>query len=181
MTAELRLPLEAARVRLRRFRAEDAEPFAAYRALPEIARFQSWPRPYTRPMAERLVDEMASAPAVVAGRWFQLAIASRDDDRLLGDIGLCRDERDHAVAELGFSLMPEAQGRGLMSEALGTLLAVLPELGIAEVTAVVDARNAPSIALLERLGFVAEGEQEAEYFGEACVDRSYRRSLDASP
>ena len=75
MTLELRLPLHTERVRLRRFAPNDAEPFAAYRALRAVARYQTWPRPYTRAMADAFVEEMASAPAVAPGRWFQIALA----------------------------------------------------------------------------------------------------------
>src|SRR6185437_16278254 len=34
--------LETARLRLRRFREDDLEPFLAYRNDPEVARYQSW-------------------------------------------------------------------------------------------------------------------------------------------
>lgn len=177
MTPELALPLEASRVRLRRFAPRDAEPFAAYRALPEVARYQTWPRPYTRAMADELALRMASASAAAPGPWFQVAVAMRSDDSLIGDIGIRRDAADPTRAELGFTLSPGAQGQGFMREALDLLFAALARAGIATLTATVDTRNAPSIALLRRLDFVAQGEREAEYFGEPCVDRDYSRSL----
>jgi aminoglycoside 6'-N-acetyltransferase len=49
------------RLVLRRFRAEDAAAFAAYRSVPEIARFQSWDAPVS------LEDAAASVQAYASG------------------------------------------------------------------------------------------------------------------
>ena len=47
--------LRSARLLLRRLRPSDAEAICRYRALPEVARYQSW-EAFTRADAERLVQ-----------------------------------------------------------------------------------------------------------------------------
>src|SRR3990172_12657922 len=39
--------LSSQRLTVRRFRADDAEPFAAYRSDPAVARYQGWEAPYS--------------------------------------------------------------------------------------------------------------------------------------
>lgn len=65
---------------------------------------------------------------------------------------------EHALAEIGYALATEFQGRGVMAQALGQ---VLPELfvgaGIERLEARCSVENFASQRLLERLGFVREG------------------------
>jgi RimJ/RimL family protein N-acetyltransferase len=47
------------------------------------------------------------------------------------------------------------------------------------VRATSDARNAPSIRLLQRLGFAHTGTREAVFEGQACVEWDFERGLQA--
>lgn len=148
-------PHETERLRLRRFAEHDLEPFLAYRQDPEVARYQGW-SDYTRPEAEAFVANQVAQPFGVDESWFQVAVARRSDDALLGDCGL------HFLGgrqlEIGFTLARAHQGQGYMSEALRALLELaFRELQIHRVTALTDTRNAASVSLLERLGFRREG------------------------
>jgi len=61
------------------------------------------------------------------------------------------------VAELGYLLLPEARGRGVMTRAVQLLVAhCLDELGVNRVQAFVDPRNEPSARVLERAGLTME-------------------------
>jgi RimJ/RimL family protein N-acetyltransferase len=166
------LPWRAARVTLRRLRPADLARFQAYRGDPEVGRYQGW-EPMTDADAAATIAEMAAAPLPTLGGWVQIAIADAADDALIGDIGLHVSESGEE-AELGITLAPEAQGRGLAEEAARTLIA-----GLASATAVrrligiTDARNAPSARLLERLGMTFEAEEETIFRGESCLERRY--------
>ena len=62
------------------------------------------------------------------------------------------------VAELGYLLLPEARGRGVMTRVVRLLTAhALDDLGLARVQALVHPDNGPSIRVLERAGFAREG------------------------
>lgn len=76
-------------------------------------------------------------------------VADPDSDQLMGVVGM---EGDGAVAELGYWLLPRHHGQGLTREAVELMfgqLASPPALVFARV----DPENAPSIAVLGKLGF----------------------------
>lgn len=149
--------VETERLVIRRFRAEDAAAFAAYRSDPDVARYQSWTPPLCLQDAAELVREFATGDPGVAG-WFQYAIAPREAaDVLIGDIGVLLHE-NLMQAEIGFSLDRRYQGRGYATEAVRAMLAYLfEELKLRRVSAECDARNEPSARLLQRVGFHREG------------------------
>lgn len=164
------------RVRLRRFRPEDAEVLAAYRSDPETARFQSWSPPYSLEMARELVVAFADDEPGVPGTSFQYAIERTDAPGLIGDVMLSTDS-DVRLVEVGFTLAPEHRGRGYATEAVGVLLEHLfaPGSPVHRVEARLDPRNTRSAALLERLGFTLEGVLREAYWdaGEWVDDAIY--------
>lgn len=169
---ELALPILTPRVRVRRLAAADLPAFVAYRADPDVGRFQGW-TPMSVEASRGFIEEMSTAPGLVGGRWWQLAIADASTDALLGDIGLHPDAQ-FGELELGFTLAASHQGRGLAREALAALLgALFRETNLQGVRGVTDARNGPSIVLLERLGFRRAAEQRTRFRGEPCMEYVY--------
>lgn len=92
------------------------------------------------------------------GSLYQWGVARRTDDSIIGTCTLAHVDAQNRRAEVGFSLRHDHWGQGYMSEALHTLLHfAFEELGLQRIEADVDPRNAPSLRLLERLGFQREG------------------------
>jgi RimJ/RimL family protein N-acetyltransferase len=144
---------ETERLVVRPFRIEDAEPFAAYRADPEVARYQSW-SDYTIDQARDYVASLQDEQPGVPGDWFQLAIEVRATGALAGDLALHVDPDEPRQAEVGFTLDPAHQGQGIATEALkGYLRWLFPTFGLHRVIAVTDALNTSAQALLTRAGF----------------------------
>lgn len=80
------------------------------------------------------------------------------DGRVVGKAGFWRDP------ELGYLLHPDVHGRGYMREALTTLLdRAFSMRRLPRVVADVDPRNAASLGLLARLGFVETGRAERNF------------------
>jgi ribosomal-protein-alanine N-acetyltransferase len=168
----LALPLTGDRVVLRRFAATDLQDFQRYRHDPQVGRYQGW-TPMDDVEAQRFIETMATAPLFVRGEWTQVAIAERETGGLVGDIGLHLNV-DGTEAEIGFSMDPAAQGRGLATEAVRMALAVLfASTDVARVVATTDARNVPSIRLLERLGMQRVQTVAAMFRGEPCTEHKY--------
>lgn len=158
--------------RLRRLRRADLSAFQHYRSLPELARFQGWST-MTDDEAAAFLDEMHAARLFRPGEWIQLGIADPATDALVGDLGLHLSE-DGATAEIGFTLTPSAQGRGVATRAVGEALELLfSSTDVVRVVGITDARNGPSLRLLERVDFVRTETRQVEFRGERCTEEVY--------
>jgi len=153
------------RLVLRRFAAPDAAPFAAYRSVPDVARFQSWEAPYAVERARAMIGWLDERHPDEPGEWYQLALAEREaPDLLIGDCGFRPRADEPLVVDIGFTLSPAAQGHGYATEAVGELVRYLFEdRGKHKVCADCDTRNDGSWRLLERLGFQREGTLRESY------------------
>ncbi len=170
------LPWRAARVTLRRLRADDLARFQAYRGDPDVGRYQGW-EPTTDADAGAMIAGMATAPLPTLGDWVQIAIADAETDALIGDIGL-HVSASGEEAEVGITLAPHAQGRGLAEEAARALIAGLRSAtAVRRLVGITDARNAASVRLLERLGMAFEAEEETMFRGQPCLERRYALAL----
>jgi RimJ/RimL family protein N-acetyltransferase len=167
------LPRTTARLVLRRFAARDLAAFQSYRRDPDIGRYQGW-TVLDDAGAAAFIAEMAGAKFGIPGEWFQIAVADRTTDALIGDIGLGFAGDRAGVAEVGFSIAPSAQGRGLAAEAVRCALALLFASGRVDIVeGITDARNAPSIRLLERIGMQLVRTRQAMFKGEMCTEHVY--------
>ncbi|MCE9687887.1 GNAT family N-acetyltransferase [Shewanella sp. AS16] len=165
------------RLKIRAFTQADLPAFACYRALPEVARFQSWSQ-YSLADAQALFVAMNSVPFGTLGAWFQLALADTAD-QLIGDLAL--HFIDEQQLEIGFTLAPEFQGQGLATEALNALLAYLfEECGKHRLVAITDAENTPAWQLLERLHFRREGHFVENVFFKGHWGSEFQYALLAS-
>ncbi len=165
--------LRTDRLAIRRFRVEDAAAFAAYRADPDVARYQSWDA-YTLQDALSFVAEMTALHPGMPGEWYQFAVADPSSDELLGDVALRVDADDASRAELGFTMSPAHQGKGYATEAVARVIAYAFErLGVETVFAIADARNDASIALLERIGMRRTTTEHVRFKGEWCDEHTY--------
>jgi len=179
------LPLALTRVMLRRLSVSDLPYFQLYRADPEVGRYQGW-SPMTTQQATEFLTEMGAGEFCVAGRWFQIGIADRLSDRLLGDIGIQLRTEDRLIADIGFTLSRPAQGKGLATEAVRGMMHLLFHCRRVErFEAVTDTRNLGSIRLLERLGMRCEKTVNAIFRDRPCrehvfvVDRDEVLSCDS--
>lgn len=151
-----RVFFETPRLVARAMVPEDVEAFVAYRADPDVARYQSWEH-YTLDDGRALVEGMQGLTPGIPGEWFQLALEDVSTGQLVGDLAACVDADEHRQLEVGFTLDPGHQGQGYGTEALRGLLGyAFGTLGIHRVVAVTDALNAPAAALLTRVGLRKE-------------------------
>ncbi len=151
--------LDTPRLSLRRFRPEDAPPFAAYRSDPAVARCQAWTAPVSPEEASALVRAFAQGDPAEPG-WFQYAVELKAEGALVGDVGVHLHE-NRMQAEMGFTLAADRQRHGYATEAVRAVLDDLFTRGLHRVSAECDARNTSSARLLERVGFLLEGERPA--------------------
>jgi RimJ/RimL family protein N-acetyltransferase len=172
------LPIETEHLRLRRLEQRDAPQLARYRSDPAVARYQSWDS-MTLEEAENFI---AALPELLgdADQWSQLAIADKATDELVGDIGVCR--KSSGFVEIGFTLAPAAQRRGLAFEACRAAVELIfSEPDIAAVEAVIDSRNTSAIRLVKRLGMSLDRTEDAEFKGATCSEHHFVLRRVAGP
>ncbi|SIQ42285.1 Protein N-acetyltransferase, RimJ/RimL family [Shewanella morhuae] len=142
---------------LRPFQRADLKAFAAYRADPQVAKYQSWSN-YSDSDAITLYEGMDYTQFGAAGNWFQLVIVSTAGatlTKLVGDLAL--HFIDEQQVEIGFTIAPEYQGQHIAFEAVSALLDYLfIELDKHRVIAVTDTQNLACCRLLEKLHFRRE-------------------------
>jgi len=155
--------LDTPRLTLREIVAADAPALLAIHGDPVVMRWFGNDPIVDLAGAHRIVDNFAALRTLPSPglRW---AIASKSDPAgmLAGTCGFFRWNRGWRTCMLGYELGPQAQGRGLMREALRAILPwAFGTLGIERVEAQVHPDNAASLATLAALGFVREGHQRA--------------------
>jgi RimJ/RimL family protein N-acetyltransferase len=144
------------RLRLRRLCPDDAPAICAYRALPEVARYQSW-ESFSLDDSARLIARHAGLIPDTPGTWFQLGIMNVASGQLIGDCGLHFREDEPRQVELGITLGPAHQGSGFAREALVSVLEyVFAKLGKHRVSAITDSENRAAANLFTYLGFRRE-------------------------
>lgn len=145
--------------------AADLEGFVAYRRDPEVARYQSWSTDYALADAQALLAAQAGLDFPAAGDWMQFGIRSLEG-ALLGDVAVHRLDTQPDTFELGVTVAPSAQGRGVATRVLTAMTRHLfAEHGAHRVYAQCDARNSAMSAVLARVGFRHEGTAvDADWF-----------------
>ena len=112
------------------------------------------PYPYTEQDAKDYITAMLSADE---NSTFAFAITS--EDKAIGSIGAFRQGNIHRrTAELGYYIAEEYWGKGVMTEAVKKVCAlVFDNSDILRIYAEPFARNAASCRVLEKAGFQCEG------------------------
>ena len=162
------------RLLIRQLEFSDAEAFWCYKKMPDAVRFQTW-RPTSLYEVEQFIQKMRDVAPCTPDAWLQVAVCLKDSGTMIGDIGL-HFLADPAQMEIGYTISPNHQRKGYGTEAVRAILGYLFDtLEKHRVTASLDPRNAPSAAVLEKLGFRKEAQFRKSYFmdGEWCDDWVY--------
>lgn len=148
------------RLVLRQPRGSDLEPLLPGWSDPEMVRYTDHrddPRAF---VASFIADMQSKSPGdrEPGGPWFQFVIERREDEAVLGDLGVGFGVPGERQVELGWRILPPFQRRGYAREAVSALIPWLIEAHhIHRFVAVAAADNSASIALLRSLGFRQEG------------------------
>ena len=157
------LPIRTERLTLRTHTEGDLEALLAYYQDPEVARYllvHPWTEEYGRQELARLVERTSlNAPSRA------LALAVEHEGRVIGDVALWATNETGAMGEIGWVFHPGVAGRGFASEAAGALLEIgFGRYGMHRISAQLDARNAASAALCERIGMRLEASHRQDYW-----------------
>ncbi|WP_299495442.1 GNAT family protein [uncultured Shewanella sp.] len=143
------------RLFIRAFSENDLLIFSQYRAMPEVAKYQSWSEDYCLADAQALLARTDYASFGQEAHWYQLAIVDKASHGLMGDLAL--HFIDTQQVEIGFTIAPQFQGKGIAYEAVKALLFYLfNTLNKHRVIAITDPQNSASCQFVEKLHFRRE-------------------------
>jgi len=142
-------------VSLRLFRPDDLEFVFSGLSHPEVIRHYG----ISYEMIEACEAQMQwYASIATEGTGYWLAIESLSSQEKLGAVGINNICHQHQKAELGYWLLPQHWGKGMMREALrGFLSFAFEKFKLHRIEAEVDPENVKSQRLLTALNFTLEG------------------------
>jgi RimJ/RimL family protein N-acetyltransferase len=155
---ELTAPLRTERLLLRTMTGADVDHIHAYQSREDVCRYLTF-EPRSREEVSEKVAKYATAVALNGdGDYWQLAVErASEPGRVIGDVYFTIKSVANATGEIGWTLHPDFQGHGYMTEAASAVLGIaFTELCLHRVTAELDPRNDGSVALCRRLGLREE-------------------------
>ncbi len=90
-------------------------------------------------------------------KWILWGLEDKKTGKIIGTISIWNIYPEEEKAELGFGIVPEFRGRGLMTEALREVVDYsFRDINFKKLEAFTEESNIKSISLLERCGFVED-------------------------
>lgn len=162
--------LETERFVLRGVLATDVNEIFALRSNPETMKYI--PRPLVTNHEEALAHIKMMDDKIESNEGINWAITSKENDTMLGLIGLYRIKPEHYRAEIGYMVLPEFQRKGIIPEAILCLVNYgFNSLKLHSIEAVIDPQNKASEKVLQKCGFLKEGHfKENEYYDGKFID-----------
>jgi ribosomal-protein-alanine N-acetyltransferase len=162
--------LETERLLLRRVTNEDTNEIIALRSNPETMKYI--PRPLTKTNEQALEHVAQIDSTIVTNEGITWGVTLKDNPRIIGMIGYYRIKPAHYRAEIGYILLPEHHGKGIIPEAVKTVIDYgFNEMKLHSIEAVIDPDNFASERVLQKIGFVKEGHlKEVEFYEGRFLD-----------
>ncbi len=149
-------PIETERLTLRAMRVSDADDMFAYAHLREVTEYLTWEPHVDCEETRAYLTEVSRRYRT--GDFYDWAIVSRADSRMIGTCGFTSFSYPSDVGEVGYVLSPAYRGRGLATEAVRAVMGFgFRELSLHRIEAHFIEGNDASRRLMERVGMTFEG------------------------
>ena len=117
------------------------------------------------PKAQRIEDARQFISKIISGTEkggvYYWAVEGKNEEKLIGTICLWNFSEDFFSADIGFTLLPDYYGMGIMQEVIPAVIAYAFDcLNLSSINGEVAPGNVKSIKLLEKFGFVLNSERE---------------------
>jgi ribosomal-protein-alanine N-acetyltransferase len=147
--------LESNRLLLRRIIETDVDEIFELRSNPETMKFI--PRPLAKTKEDALEHLETIDKNIENNKGINWAITLKGNPKLIGIIGHYRLQPENHRCEIGYMILPQYNGQGIVTEAIQLVLEYgFDNLQMHSIEAVIDPENRASERVLQKNGFVKE-------------------------
>ena len=147
------------RLVLRQPAPEDAPEIFLLRSDPQVNKYLERAKAASIDDALQFIQKINDS--IHANQSFYWVITLKDQSKTIGCIMLWNLSKENNAAEIGYELLPDYQGRGIMQEAINHVLAcAFDKLGLKKIQAWTHKENTQSSRLLERNNFSRDADAE---------------------
>ncbi|MEO8236569.1 MAG: GNAT family N-acetyltransferase [Flavobacterium sp.] len=163
--------IETERLILRQITNEDVKEIFELRSNPETMKYI--PRPLVKTTDDALEHIAMIEEKIVKNVGINWGITLKGRPEILGIIGYYRIQPENYRAEIGYMLLPEHHGKGIISEAVNRLITYgFDDLKLHSIEAVIDPQNFASEKVLQKCGFVKEAHfKESDFYEGKFLDK----------
>ncbi len=162
--------LKTERLILRRLDKSDVNELFTLRRNPETMKYI--PRPLAKNVNDALEHIAKIDEGIDTNQGINWAICLKTNNKFIGIIGHYRIQKENYRAEIGYMLLPEFHGQGIITEAIQEALNYgFDVMNLHSIEAVIDPRNGASERVLQKNGFVKEAHLlENEFYDGTFLD-----------
>jgi len=162
--------LETERLQLRRVAKEDVNEIFALRSNEQTMKYI--PRPLAKTKEDALGHIAMIDEKIENNEGINWAITLKNSPKLIGIIGHYSIKPEHYRAEMGYMLLPEYHGKGIITEAIKEVIKYGFEImKLHSIEAIIDPENFASAKVLQKNGFVKEAHlKENEFYEGRFLD-----------
>ncbi|WP_417941020.1 GNAT family N-acetyltransferase [Flavobacterium sp. RS13.1] len=163
--------IETERLILKRITDDDVNEVFELRSNPETMKYI--PRPLVKSTEDALGHIAMIEEKIVANEGINWGITLKNNPKTLGIIGFYRLQPENYRAEIGYMLLPEFHGKGIITEAVKRLISYgFDDLKLHSIEAVIDPENFASEKVLQKCNFVKEAHlKEAQFYEGKFLDK----------
>jgi ribosomal-protein-alanine N-acetyltransferase len=160
--------MESKRLILRKQTIEDKHEVFRIRSDEKLNKYLDRPKATT---VEDAIKHLERLDGLLDNKeWLGWGITLKGDPKLIGGIGVWKFSHEQSSADVGYELLPEYHGRGIMKEALKRVIEFgVESMKLKRMTACLVPENTASAGLLKSFGFRLnpdfkdDNEQEVQY------------------
>ncbi len=157
-------------LQLRQLDVDDVNEVLQLRSDKEVMKYI--PRPLLNNKEEAIEHIQMINSKIESREAINWAITLKNENKLIGIIGLYRIKWEHYRAEIGYMLLPQHQNKGIITEAIQAVVEYgFKDMNLHSIEAILDPKNIPSAKVLEKNNFILEGHfKENEFYNGVFLD-----------
>jgi ribosomal-protein-alanine N-acetyltransferase len=163
--------IESDRLILKRITKDDVNEVFELRSNPETMKYI--PRPLVKTTEDAIEHIAMIEEKIILNEGINWGITFKNSSKLLGIIGFYRMQPENYRAEIGYILLPEFHGKGIITEAVKRLITYgFDDLKLHSIEAIIDPENLASENVLQKCGFIKEARlKECQFYEGKFLDK----------